>query len=50
MLQEGVKAETNTLAGVLEEAERVAELVPYDADRAEFLELVDQAARISRSD
>jgi Ca-activated chloride channel family protein len=43
-------AETSTLAGVLEEAERVAELVPYDADMAEFVELVGRAARISRSD
>jgi Ca-activated chloride channel family protein len=40
-------AEGNTLAGVLEEAERVAELVPEDADMAEFVELVRQAARIA---
>jgi Ca-activated chloride channel family protein len=40
-------AEGNTLAGVLEEAERVAELVPEDTDVAEFVELVRQAARIS---
>lgn len=40
-------AEGNTLAGVLEEAERVAELVPEDADVAEFVELVRQAARIA---
>ncbi len=39
-------AEGNTLPGVLEEAERVAELVPDDADMAEFVELVRQAARI----
>ncbi|HSR31701.1 MAG TPA: von Willebrand factor type A domain-containing protein [Anaerolineae bacterium] len=39
-------AEASTLAGVLEEAERVAELVPEDADMAEFVELVRQAARI----
>ncbi len=43
-------AESNTLAGVLEEAERVAELLPHDADMAEFVELVKQAAQISRSD
>ncbi len=43
-------AEGNTLAGVLEEAERVAELVPHDADMAEFVELVNRAAQISRSD
>ena len=38
-------AEGNTLAGVLEEAERVAELVPGDDDMAEFVELVGQATR-----
>jgi Ca-activated chloride channel family protein len=38
----------NTLAGVLEEAERVAELLPGDPDVAEFLDLVRQASRISR--
>ena len=38
----------NTLAGVLEEAERVAELVPEDEDMAEFVELVRQAARLER--
>jgi len=43
-------AESNTLAGVLEEAERVAELVPQDADVAEFVELVNRAAQIARSD
>jgi hypothetical protein len=31
-------AEDSTLAGVLEEAERVAELVSEDADMAEFVE------------
>ena len=40
-------AEGNTLAGVLEEVERVAELLPEDTDVAEFVELVRQAARIS---
>jgi hypothetical protein len=39
-------AEGSTLAGVLEEAERVAELVPEDTDVTEFVELVRQAARI----
>jgi hypothetical protein len=39
--------EGNTLAGVLEEAERVAELMPGDEDMAEFVELVAQAVRIS---
>jgi Ca-activated chloride channel family protein len=43
-------AEGSTLAGVLEEAERVAELVPEDADMAEFVELVARAARISGRD
>jgi Ca-activated chloride channel family protein len=38
-------AQDNTLAGVLEEAERVAELLPEDEDVAEFVELVRQAAR-----
>jgi Ca-activated chloride channel family protein len=40
-------AEGNTLAGVLEEAGRVAELMPGDDDMAEFVELVGQAARIA---
>jgi Ca-activated chloride channel family protein len=40
-------AEGNTLAGVLEEAERVAELMPEDEDLAGFAELVGQAAQIA---
>jgi Ca-activated chloride channel family protein len=43
-------AQDNTLAGVLEEAERVAELLPGDADVAELVELVRQAAAISGRD
>jgi Ca-activated chloride channel family protein len=39
-------AQGNTLRGVLEEAERVAELLPDDPDVAEFVELVRQASRI----
>ena len=38
-------AEGSTLAGVLEEAERVAELLPEDLQLAEFAVLVAQAAR-----
>ena len=37
----------NTLAGVLEEAERVAELLPEDDDVTEFVVLVRQASRIA---
>jgi Ca-activated chloride channel family protein len=40
-------AADNTLAGVLEEAERVAELLPEDDDMTEFVDLVRQAARIA---
>jgi Ca-activated chloride channel family protein len=40
-------AESNTLAGVLEEAERVAELLPNDPDVAEFVDLVRQASWIA---
>jgi Ca-activated chloride channel family protein len=43
-------AEGNTLAGVLEEAERIGELLPEDADVAEFVELVGRAARIAGRD
>ncbi|MFN2166262.1 MAG: von Willebrand factor type A domain-containing protein, partial [Anaerolineae bacterium] len=39
-------AQGNTLRGVLEGAERVAELLPDDPDVAEFVELVRQASRI----
>jgi len=46
VLRDSYWAEGNTLAGVLEEAERVAELVPEDTDMAEFVELVRRAARI----
>ncbi|MGD8793680.1 MAG: von Willebrand factor type A domain-containing protein [Anaerolineae bacterium] len=40
-------AQDNTLAGVLEEAERVAELLPEDEDVAEFVELVRRASQIA---
>jgi Ca-activated chloride channel family protein len=40
-------AQANTLAGVLEEAERVAELLPEDEDVAEFVELVRRAGQIA---
>ena len=43
-------AEGSTLAGVLEEAERIGELLPEDADVAEFVELVGRAARIAGQD
>jgi Ca-activated chloride channel family protein len=43
-------AEGSTLAGVLEEAERIGELVPEDADVAEFVGLVGRAARIAGRD
>jgi Ca-activated chloride channel family protein len=43
-------AEGSTLAGVLEEAERIGELLPEDADVAEFVELVGRAARIAGRD
>jgi Ca-activated chloride channel family protein len=43
-------AEESTLAGVLEEAERIGELLPEDADVAEFVELVGRAARIAGRD
>ena len=48
VLRGSIWAEESTLAGVLEEAERVAELVPWDEDMAEFVELVRQAARLER--
>ena len=40
-------AQGNTLRGVLEEAERVAELLPNDPDVAEFVELVRLASRMN---
>jgi Ca-activated chloride channel family protein len=43
-------AEGSTLAGVLEEAERVGELLAEDADVAEFVELVRQASGIAARD
>jgi Ca-activated chloride channel family protein len=43
-------AQDSTLAGVLEEAERVAELLPGDPDVAELVELVRQAAAIAGGD
>jgi Ca-activated chloride channel family protein len=43
-------AQDNTLAGVLEEAERAAELLPGDPDVAELVELVRQAAAIAAGD
>jgi Ca-activated chloride channel family protein len=46
ILRGSMWAEGNTLAGVLEEAERVAELVPEDEELAEFVDLVRAAARI----
>ena len=43
-------AEGSTLAGVLEEAERIGELLPEDADVTEFVDLVRRAARIAGRD
>ena len=48
VLRDSIWAEESTLAGVLEEAERVAELVPEDKEMAEFIELVRQAAQLER--
>ncbi len=43
-------AEGNTLSGVLEEAERVATLLPNDPDVVEFVELVRRASQIAEED
>jgi len=43
-------AEGSTLAGVLEEAERVSRLLPDDPDVAEFVELVRRANAIADGD
>ena len=39
-------AEGSTLAGVLEEAQRVARQLPEDADVAEFVTLLQQAVAL----
>jgi Ca-activated chloride channel family protein len=46
ILRNSYWAQDSTLAGVLEEAERVAELLPGDPDVAEFVELVRRATQI----
>jgi Ca-activated chloride channel family protein len=50
VLRNSYWAEGNTLAGVLEEAERVSKLLPDDPDVAEFVELVQKAAQIAAGD
>jgi Ca-activated chloride channel family protein len=47
ILRDSYWAEGSTLAGVLEEAERVSRLLPNDADVAEFVDLVRRANRIA---
>jgi hypothetical protein len=47
ILRDSYWAEGSTLAGVLEEAERVSHLLPNDPDMNEFVELVRRASRIA---
>ncbi len=48
ILRESYWAKESSLASVAEEASRVAEYLPHDADVAEFAGLVERASRISR--
>jgi Ca-activated chloride channel family protein len=50
ILRDSYWAEGSTLAEVLDEAERVEQLMLYSPDMAEFVELVARAARIARRD
>lgn len=47
ILRDSYWAQGSTLAGVLEEAERVSRLLPNDPDLSEFVDLVRRANRIS---
>lgn len=49
VLRKSYWAQNSTLAGVLEEAQRVSKLLPDDADVAEFVKLVDLATAIKET-